>query len=517
MSRELAKQILLPLLAGLLSFASFPKIDLSCLAWVSTATLAVFVCECHSVRAAFWGGLLAGAVERGCSLIWIPPVMTAYGGLHPAAAWGAFLPLVAMLGLFPAAVCAATRLSMNRMGERLLLAFPFIWVAMEYALSVVPFGGFPWLLSGYSQTRYVRAVQIADLAGIYIVSFLLLWFNTSLAWIYLRRSPGSGRYWPFGLALALVAASLLYGNVELRHWNAVKPEWRVAMIQENLSVDEDWQTLRLKFLEGYRDKAARLSPGDTDLVILPEAPSPVSFEQDAEYRESMRELAARFKLGLVFNNVAYEASGGEPRYFNSAYFMGRGGQVTGRYDKIHLVPFGEYIPLKRLLGFAQTITRDVGGFSPGSEYRTVDLGSRPVNAIICFEAVFPQIEREFVRRGSQLIINLTNDRWYGTSAAPYQHLLMSRWRAIENRRYLLRATNSGISAVIEPSGRVQTQTAVLSEGDCLGRFAFVEESSFYSRHGDWFAILCAIITVALLVLDVFAGVFWETGNDRRTA
>jgi len=492
---------LLPLLAGILAFASFPKIDLGYLAWISTALLAIFISNCRTARAAFCGGLFAGIIERGALLVWIPAVMSTYGGLPRFAAWGAFVPLIVMLALFPAAACVATRFLMNQLGERFLFAFPVIWVAMEYALCFVPFGGFPWLLSGYSQTKYLPLIQIADLTGIYGVSFLLLWFNTSLAWVYLKGRRGN---WPLTLALVLISASLVYGRAEIRHWDRVEADRRVVMIQGNLSADEEWQTLRWKSQEGYARLAARLSPADADLLILPEAPSPVSFERDGEYREGMRRLASRFGLGLIFNNVAIEDGGGESRYFNSAYFMNPAGEVVARYDKIHLVPFGEYIPLRRYFGFLQTITKDVGGFDPGSSYRAAELGGQPVNAIICFEAVFPQIERDFARRGSGLVVNLTNDRWYGTSAAPYQHLLMSRWRAIENRRFLLRATNSGISAIIDPLGRVRAQTALLTEGVCLGRFAFVQESSFYARHGDWLAILCAMITVVLLGFAVFA-------------
>ncbi len=498
-------RILLPLFAGILAFASFPKIDLGYLAWISTSLLAIYIFGCRTARAAFWGGLLAGIVERGALLIWIPPVMTLYGGLPRAAAWGLFVPLIAMLALFPATVCMATRFLMNRLGDRLLLVFPVIWVGMEYALTYLPFGGFPWLLAGYSQTKYLPLIQVADLTGVYGVSFLLLWFNTSFAWVCLR---GKRAVFPLLAAVVLVAASLLYGWAAIRHWDGVVGDRRVAMLQENISIDDDWQTLKWKSQEGYARMAVGLRPADADLLILPEAPSPVNYERDAEYREVMRRLAARFDLGLIFNNVAYEEVGGQPRYYNSAYFMDRGGGVVGRYDKIHLVPFGEYIPLARFLPFVQTITKDVGGFDPGDEYHAGKLGGQPVNAIICFEAVFPQMEREFVRRGSRLIVNLTNDRWYGTSAAPYQHLLMSRWRAIENRRFLLRATNSGISAVIDPLGRLQNPTQILTQAICGGKFSFLSETTFYARHGDWFATLCAIITVALMVLAVFAVQFF---------
>lgn len=191
---------------------------------------------------------------------------------------------------------------------------------------------------------------------------------------------------------------------------------------------------------------------------------------------------------------------GGKRYFNSALFLDGNGVLTGMYDKMHLVPFGEYIPLKHLFSFAEIISKDVGEFHPGRDFRIVEIGDHPANAIICFEAVFPGLVRQFVGKGSQLIVNLTNDGWYGRSAAPYQHLEIARWRAVENRRYLLRATNSGFSAVIEPTGNIQSVTGLMQEGICEGRFAFLSEKTIYTRYGEVLVFLCAIILMGSVIL-----------------
>jgi apolipoprotein N-acyltransferase len=201
---------------------------------------------------------------------------------------------------------------------------------------------------------------------------------------------------------------------------------------------------------------------------------------------------------MVFNNIAQSEEGGRIRYFNSAYFLSREGIELARYDKIHLVPFGEYIPLRRAFFFAESITRDVSDFDPGREYVTAALDGHPASAIVCFESVFPGLVREFIRRGSQLLVNLTNDGWYGDSAAPYQHLMMSRWRAVENRRFLLRATNSGVSAIVDPSGRVQVSTPLLEQDICIGNFAFLSHKTIYTRYGDCFPVACVIISCLLL-------------------
>ncbi len=360
------------------------------------------------------------------------------------------------------------------------------------------FGGFPWLLTGYSQTDYPRMIQIADLTGVYGVSFLVAASNTALCrlWIYRRRLRSFAALWPSVVTAALCAAALLYGGRAIRRWDEVKPDRRAALLQANLSLDETGEALASKFLHEYPRMAAAL-PAGVDLLVLPESPSPLTFQYDADYRASMQELARRFPLGVVFNNIAQSADGPSRRYYNSAYFLDRHGREVARYDKLHLVPFGEYVPLRRLLFFAESITKDVSDFHPGTEYVTARLDGHLASAIICFEAVFPEVSRDFACRGSELFLNLTNDGWYGATAAPYQHLEIARWRALENRRYLLRAANSGISAVIEPTGRIQTATALLKEDVCIGRFAFISTRTVYTRYGDWFCIVCAIISILL--------------------
>jgi apolipoprotein N-acyltransferase len=269
------------------------------------------------------------------------------------------------------------------------------------------------------------------------------------------------------------------------------------MLQENLSYEDPQDVLREKFEHGYVRMADRIQ--SANLLILPESTSPTFFESDPEYRDTLERLAKRFSLGLVFNNVRDAEDQGEWRYFNSAYFLDSNGVLEGVYDKIHLVPFGEYLPLANIFSFVQVISKDVGTFAAGTDYRLIDIGGHPANAIICFEAAFPNLVRRFVANGSQLIINLTNDAWYGDSAAPYQHIAIARLRAVENRRFLLRAANSGISGIIEPSGSIRASTPILREAVCEGGFDFIATSTFYARYGDAFVFLCAIISIAAVI------------------
>jgi apolipoprotein N-acyltransferase len=491
---------LLPALTGLLLVVSFPRAQQGYLAWVAFVPLIVYVGKSKTASRAFWGGFAAAVIEFFALLIWIPTVLRNYGGLSAALAWAAYGLMVLLLACYPAAACAATKRLMLTGGHAFLLLLPVLWVLMEYAQTLSPFGGFPWLQAAYSQADYVRIVQMADITGVYGISFLILAVNTALAYCGLHHGRPGARV-PLLAVLVVLGACLVYGHVSLRRWGNLRPDFRAAMLQGNLSADDTDEVLGNKIRQGYQGLADRVT-AEVDLLLLPESPTPVFFQNDEAYRQMLQRLAARYPLGLVFNNIRQAEAGGETQYFNSAFFMNPNGTLQGIYDKIHLVPFGEYLPLKGLLFFAKTISRDVGGFSAGRDYRIVAIGNRPSNAIICFEAVFPALARRFTAGGSQLIINLTNDAWYGRSAAPYQHLAIARFRAVENRRYLLRAANSGISALIGPDGRIQASTGLFQEAICEGPFMFLGGTTLYTRYGDIFVFLCAIISCGSMILAV---------------
>jgi apolipoprotein N-acyltransferase len=491
------KLLWLPIVAGLLLFCCFPTVNQGYLAWIALVPLVAYVSFSAGVRQAFLGGFVTGAVEFFGLLIWIPKVLSQYGGISEFLSWVLYGLMVALQASYAGIACAWTRACMKRAGPTALLAFPMAWVALEYARNFAIFDGFPWLHVGYTQTEYASLVQIADVTGVYGVSFVIVAINTSIVWVLLRRRAGA--LVPLLGSALLVAGIAGYGYHAQNRWSKLQPDARVAMLQGNLSYDEPEAVLASKFQHGYIQMASRIPPSSVDLVVLPESPSPLTFQYDLAYRQTIQDLARRFRYGAIFNNISFADTHSEQRYFNSAYFVDGQGREAGRYDKIHLVPFGEYIPWSRIFFFTEAVTKDVGAFSAGNDYQVVNLGGHPLNAVICFEIVFPNLVREFVRRGSQLIVNLTNDGWFGDTAAPHQHLAMARWRAVENRRFLIRAANTGISAVIEPTGRVQVQTGLRREEVCLGKFLFLAAPTFYSRHGDWLAIGCAIITCILLI------------------
>jgi apolipoprotein N-acyltransferase len=493
---------LLPVLTGFLLSLSFPRINQGYLAWVAFIPLIIFIFKTKSLSQAFGGGFVTGGLYFFSLLIWMPPVLIRFGELSGPLAWAAYGLLICLLACYPAAACALTKYVVKKCGNSFILFFPVIWVSIEYLFSFSPFGGFPWLLSGYTQSRFIALIQIADITGVYGISFLVLYVGTALAWIYLQRSRGFRAFIPAAAVCVLVFSCLIYGRLSLAHWGNGSPSVKVAMLQGNIASDDPEQVTIDKLQTGYVRMAHRIE-SSSDLLLLPESPTPLSFDGDSSFSHSLRNLAQRYPLGLVFNNVSRRKTANAYRFYNSAYFLNRNGTVAGVYDKIHLVPFGEYIPFQRVFSFAETITKDVGSFDPGTDYKLVNMDGNQVNSIICFEAVFPDLVRRFVQKGSRLIINLTNDGWYGDSAAPYQHLEIARLRAVENRRYLLRAANSGISAVIEPTGKIQKSTGILQEAICQGSFEFISYKTIYTRYGDFFVFLCVIISCWLMVLAIF--------------
>jgi apolipoprotein N-acyltransferase len=485
---------------GLLSAAAFPRLHQGWLGWVAWVPLLVFVARSQSRRLAFAGGWLAGVVEFFILLRWMPEVMGRHGGMPPLLSWVAYTLLIAILACYTAAACLFVRHLIFRRDDRMLLLFPFVWVVVEFLESVSPIEGLPWLLAGYTQTRFPAVLQIADLAGVYGVSFLVIAVNTALAWLWLRKGRGRAAFAPLVLAGVLFIGALLYGWWALERWDGSDAPFHAALLQGNISVEDSWDVMNDKFEQGYVRMADKLA-GDSkeqkeriDVMVLPESPTPRYFQTDADYRRAMEALARRYPMGLVLGNVNLrERPDGTEAHYNSAFFLDGGGRLTGVYDKIHLVPFGEYIPYKRLFFFAETVSKEMGGFDAGKDVKVLRLGGHPANAVICFEAAFPDLVRRFVNQGSQVIVNLTNDGWYGVSDAPYQHLEIARVRAVENRRYFLRAANSGVSTVIEPTGRFQMATGLMQEAICRGDFAFIEEKTLYTRYGNVFIWLCVII------------------------
>jgi len=445
-------------------------------------------------RRAFGLGMATGAVYFGGTLYWTPDVLRTFGGISLPLAVAAGGLLVAYLALFPAFVAVAVARVCGRIGPSGVLAAPVFWVAAELARRWI-LGGFPWVLLGSSQAGVTPVVQTASLAGVYGLSALVAFVSSALA----LAAAGRGRTrW-----LAPAAAAMLMGA--LAAWGA----WRVhdgalvrggrpvtvALVQGNVLQNEKWDKERAaaildRYLAMTREGAAR----GASLVIWPESATPFMFEHDAAGRFAITSLVRELGVALLFGSDQYEP-GTPPRFYNSAFLVGPDGQISGVYRKMHLVPFGEYVPLKRLLFFVAPLVESVSDFSAGDEPVVMTLGEHRLSVAICYEVVYPDLVASFVRRGSQLLTTITNDAWYGYSSAPHQHFWQASLRAVEQGRYLARAANTGISGIVDPYGRVVVITPIFEQVVATGEVRYLDGRTVYARTGDAFAYACGLATL----------------------
>ncbi|NOY13114.1 MAG: apolipoprotein N-acyltransferase [Deltaproteobacteria bacterium] len=481
--------------SGLLLAAAFPRPDLYPLAWVALIPLLLVMRQ-----RPFASGFACGCSFFAAVLYWLNIVMTTYGGLNLIFSLLAFLFLITYLALyFAVATWLACRLE-GQFRVPCLLTLPVLWVALEYLRGWL-LTGFPWALLGYSQQNFPLAIQSADVTGVYGVSLLLVTVNCALAWII--RQPRNRFAW-LGLAgtLLIVLSHFGYGV-----WREGQPldqredQLRVALIQGNISQTVKWDpAYRQATVDKYLQLSARAAVFHPDLLIWPEAATPFFLQDPSPLSEQVRQLPLRYNCYLLVGSPAYQRSGEKAvSYFNSAYLFSPSGKNLGRSDKIHLVPFGEYVPFGRLLSFINKLVVGVGDFTPGT-VNPLSLNGHKLGVLICYEVIFPELARDYVRQGSSLLVNLTNDAWFGRSSAPYQHLAMARFRAIENRIWLARAANTGISALIAPSGKVTVAGPLFESLQLSGTVGLGSEPTFYTRFGDVLAQTCLLLSGIALVL-----------------
>lgn len=481
---------------GLLALA-FPRPELSLLAWVALVPL-LLVMERRSFRA----GFTAGLVFFAAILYWVNIVMTTYGHLHPVLSALAWLLLSAYLALFfAAATWAACRLRAV-CGYPLTLTLPVLWVALEFLRGLL-LTGFPWALLGYSQHNHLTLVQSADLFGVYGLSYLLVLSNAVVAeWLLARRRPQRHRPVVAALvAVALIVSALGYGAWRLQQSADSRDDrLRIALVQGNIPQDVKWlpefqeETVRI-----YRDLSHRAARADTPgLIIWPEAATPFYYQDATPLSAAVAAIPRETGAALLFGSPAYFREPGGIRYLNSAFLLDSTGREKGRSDKVHLVPFGEYVPLKRFLPFIDKLVVGIGDFSPGT-ISPLPLNGHSLGVLVCYEAIFPELAREWVRQGSDLLVNITNDAWFGNSSAPWQHLSMVRFRAVENRIWIARAANTGISAFITPTGEVLAATNLFEPATAAVEIGLGARPGLYARTGDLIPMLFVAVGVLWLV------------------
>jgi apolipoprotein N-acyltransferase len=504
--------------SAILQVIIFPLPGLYFLSWIAVAPLIVALLRARPVgelevsgairlRPASLGqgfllGYVCGILWYAGTCYWIFDTMRHFGGLNVGEAALAVFLFCCYLGLYHGLFGFLLSLLAGsaRDFRRPLVTAPFLWVAVELARTRIT--GFPWNLLGIAQVDNIALSRIASSTGVYGISFEILLVNVALAAAFLVPREKRGT-----LLTAALAAGVVLQAGRLIDAPPAKADRAALLVQQNIPVSADWnpaylqQTLQ-QLTELTLKSATENAVAKTDLIVWPESPAPF-FTNDARFRKIISQMARDTKTWVVAGSIGTSSASGEggqtAPLFNSAAWVSPSGEWTARYDKIHLVPFGEYLPYPSLFAFAGGLTKEVGEFHRGDSRTPLDAGDKRIGVFICYESIFPDEVRQFAEQGAQVFVNISNDGWYGDSGAYAQHLNQTRMRAIENNRWLLSATDTGVTASIDPWGRVVARIPRKQRAALVAPYAITSDTTFYTRHGDWFAYACAIISIGALL------------------
>jgi apolipoprotein N-acyltransferase len=461
---------------------------------------------------AFSLGLTAGGVYFAGTLYWLVETMVTFGGLSTPLAMLAAVLLVAYLALFPGVFALVTARFGRYFGSTAALFAAPAWVASELGRQYV-WDGFPWALLGYSQVTWLPIAQLASVTGVYGLSALLALASGTLALLYIEHRRW--RWTAAALVLLLIAACGAWGQWRLARsplLQAGEPV-RVAVVQANIAQEDKWNpALAGAITERHLEMTRQALAGGARFIIWPESATPFFFEEDLVGGAAIRRLAREGGATLLIGSDQIEpmrAEAGrtrpERRIYNAAFLVKPDGQVGAVYRKMRLVPFGEYVPARRLLFFVSPIVEAATDFSPGEEPVMLPVGSHLASTAICYEVIYGNLMRQFVLHGAELLTTITNDAWYGRSSAAFQHWEQASLRAIEGGRYLARAANTGISGFVDPYGRVLQKSGLFEQALLVEDVRFITARTIYSYVGDLAAWLSLAATLAALLATAAAG------------
>jgi len=500
-SVEGARRLVVAILAGFAMQLAFPRPGWDLLGWIALAPVLALAASAWSPRRALLEGWVAGLAFFLPLLRWLIHTMTTFSPMPVPVAILVIVALAGYLGLFWGGVAWALAWLRRRLGAWTLWLAPALWVTGEL-LRTYLLGGFPWGLLGYIPSPRLLVIQIAAWTGVYGVSALLVLVNTALAWIALDRRSGTALAALTAVAL-VVAGTLLVGRAHLARDDA--PVLRVAAVQGNIPQAVKWDArFKAETLRIYGELTRAVAPG-SQLIVWPEAAVPSYARYEPVTMRWLTDLASEVGVPLLVGVPDAEVDGGgRVSYLNSAFFLDSSG-LRGRYDKMHLVPFGEYVPLKRLLFFVEAIAAEIGDFTPGRQIAIFPMEGSPFGTVVCYEVIFPGLFRRFVAEGASFMTNITNDAWFGDSGGPLQHLAMVPLRAVENDTAIVRAANTGVSALVLPSGAIQRVLPLGTRGTLVGDVPLRRTTTFYTRFGDVFAYACAAMSAGAMAGGLAAG------------
>jgi apolipoprotein N-acyltransferase len=512
---------------GFLLFLCFPgTVGFWPLAWVALLPLLLALRQVQPGVAARLG-LLAGMIHYVSLLYWIVIVLGRYGNLP----WLVSIPAMLLLALYMSSYLALFCTIMCRIWRRneimVLWAGPFLWVGLDYVRSFL-FSGFPWQDLAYSQYKALLLIQTVDLTGHFGITFHIVLVNcvTALLFVLWREKRRAGstsntvlalrirRAWYYGVAPALgIMVGIMGYNLvrynQMSEMIANSPTMRIAVVQGNIAQDQKWSpAMRLETIAIYRqlsEQAATQDNGPPALLVWPETALPFIISDNTYFRRLQDFLVSEQGTWLLagapyFKEVAKKESQQKREIlsYNSAYLFTPEGEIAERYDKQHLVPFGEYVPFSSFLPLPGPIVENIGNFSSGKPRAPFSCQAAEIGVLICFESIFPKLARNWTAAGANLLVNITNDAWFGRSSAPWQHLSMAVFRAVENRRSLARSANTGVSAIIDPLGRIAGMSPLFQPFYTVADVPLLQAETVFVNFGHYFGLACLVAGMPFL-------------------
>jgi apolipoprotein N-acyltransferase len=506
-------RLALILISGVALALAFPKVGFSLIAWIALVPLLIAIDRQPLSRVVGYAWA-QGFVFYALVFYWIEIEFHDYVHWSQVAAVGPPVLLASLAAVFSALTFFLAEFVRRRARISILVVLPIVWVAIEWLRSFFPIGD-PWDFLGCVAYRDLRTIQFAEFTGVYGVSALIVLVNATVYWSIVERHSLRTKLWGGAIVAGIVAAALVFGTIR-RNQIASEPasgQIKVAMVQGNIPQTVKWDPAALpSTFKVYADASESAARSGADLIIWPETATSFLFQpNDAypsalsklrAYRERLLDLARTIRKPILFGAPAiYLHLGASIR--NRAYLVSADGQIEAYYDKTQLVPFGEYIPARPVVGryVHHILVESIGEFSPGDGPVVFDVNGAHLGVLICYESIFPDLARRAVRAGADILVNITNDAWFGDSSAPYQLLAMTVMRAVENHEPIVRVGNTGVSAVITPAGQIVGATKIFTRVTEIQTVAWTKRRTFYTEYGDVFAKLC----FALLVVGVLFG------------
>jgi apolipoprotein N-acyltransferase len=521
--------IWLALGTGMLLFLSFPgAVGLWPAAWVALVPLLLAVRNVRPAGAVRLG-LLAGMVHYVSLLYWVIIVLGKYGNLPLWISIPALLLLSLYMSSYLALFCAIISRIWKQSEMMVVWAAPLLWVGLDFVRSFL-FSGFPWQDLGYSQYKALLLIQTADLTGHFGITFHIVIVNSVTAlllvlWLANRSADQAAqpvltlrlrRAWFYAIlpALCMILGILGYNILRYRQLSEViagSPRMRVAVVQGSIEQDQKWSpAMRLATIDIYTrlsEQAIASKDGPPVLLVWPETALPFLISDTPYFRRLKNTLITKQKIWLLAGAPFYKAVQDKQSQqaqtvesYNSAYLFTPAGKIGGRYDKQHLVPFGEYVPFSDYFSLPGPLVENIGNFSSGKAARPLSCQGAAIGVLICFESIFPKLSREWTASGANLLVNITNDAWFGRSSAPWQHLSMSVFRAVENRRSLARSANTGVSAIVDPLGRMTGTSPLFQPFYQVADVPLLQEKTIFVSFGYYFGLLCLLVSIPFAFL-----------------